>query len=998
MHQVWQIVALTAIVWVLVRLIGRNRPHLAHGLWLMVVLKCVTPPVWGHSLGIFSQTQNVFTSNSAVSMVDFETSEGAHSANDVSLSAEAINEISRGRAIDESDPLYGAWATLNAKRPSATDPDQHDWTVLWCVLGAGTLLGLLMVTLRFTTCVQRIRANRVHEFDAELSTHVAQLCTQLSVRHVPDIIVSDVLFGPAVLGIFRHTIVLPKCLLQTDVAERTVTVKSLTPVLVHELLHIRRGDLFTGAAQSLVQCLWWFHPAVWFANRMLSRDAERCCDEQVLAELGCGPAEYARCLLSVIESKRPLKAVPVFPGMKPVEITSQRMERIMSLKNGCQKRMPWWHWAIVLGFGLLVLPGATSQVSESKTTSSSTVPQPNSSQIAAVSVTDGSGAKLTANTVVANVNGRPIALDDVIGSVRRAIDAKEGLSENQRQQFLKSQIRNRLHSYIQQELVVQALKQDIPEHRQHEIINSLEEPFRELLANIRNDRDVSTNKELDEVLLAEGLSVHFLRQNFFRMQMVHGYLSSLTGSRDTISRAELLTYYEEHRSDFTTNDQIAPFLAVRKEIERRLRIEYAKEAHKKAMQKLRAKASVVTMFGDAAEASTAAADPQEGTASAGRLMFGTGVNSDAGVIGCMVITQEGLEKQLGSGTDQLSPLGPELLTMVYNVADLVVPVQKVVRRPGEIDAAVLQANRESAADAGNERAVPVPAPVRTIAHSDQPVLSGNELELEFAPLVELIRASVATDTWGRENGPARIVTYPGNLSIVIRQTAEAHDEIADLLSALRKEHNLMVVADARIVRLPDDEDSDWLDQAVDLNSSPDGLRWALSTEPRVERLLDYVTDGGGRVISSPRIKTLPGHTAEISVSGSDEEGQPLEVSLSLTARPLSEGDLLRLNYQVGIDEPLTTGGRGTGLLKSGQTLLVEYVPGDGNQVGVPLVRKVPYVTKLFRNVPSRQDRYLIAITPRLVRPNVEEAALDHTSMDQEVGHFSRVTPPVAVDR
>jgi len=67
-------------------------------------------------------------------------------------------------------------------------------------------------------------------------------------------------------------------------------------------------------------------------------------------------------------------------------------------------------------------------------------------------------------------------------------------------------------------------------------------------------------------------------------------------------------------------------------------------------------------------------------------------------------------------------------------------------------------------------------------------LSGSELELEFAPLVQLIRASVATDTWRRENGPARIVTCPGNLSIVIRQTAEAPDEIADLLSALRKEH------------------------------------------------------------------------------------------------------------------------------------------------------------------------------------------------------------------
>jgi hypothetical protein len=364
----------------------------------------------------------------------------------------------------------------------------------------------------------------------------------------------------------------------------------------------------------------------------------------------------------------------------------------------------------------------------------------------------------------------------------------------------------------------------------------------------------------------------------------------------------------------------------------------------------------------------------------------------------MVIPQDALEKQLGSGTDQLSPPGPELLTMVYNVADLVVPVQTVVSRPEEIDSAVLQANRVSAEKSKNNETASVPAPVRPISHVDRTVLSSTESEMDFAPLVELIRASVATDTWGREDGPARIVTYPANVSIVIRQTAEAHDEIVELLGALRKENDLMVVADSLIVKLPEGQTSDWLDKAIKLNPSSDGLRWALSTESRTEKLLDYVTDGGGRVISSPRIKTLPGHMAEISVSGTDEEGQPSGLSLSLTARPLGEGQLLRLNYQIGVNESLTAGGRGTGLLKSGQTLVVEYVPGDGNQAGVPVASRVPYVTKLFRNLPSRQGRYLIAITPRLVRRDVKEAPLDRASVDQEVGHSSRVTPPVAVDR
>jgi len=121
------------------------------------------------------------------------------------------------------------------------------------------------------------------------------------------------------------------------------------------------GDLSFGMLQVIAQSLWWFHPAVWFSNCCLSREAERCCDEQVIAELGCSPGRYARSLLAVIESKHSLQAIPVFPGMKPVEITTQRMERIMSLKNGLNKRTPLWCWLAVAALALVVLPGAIAK-------------------------------------------------------------------------------------------------------------------------------------------------------------------------------------------------------------------------------------------------------------------------------------------------------------------------------------------------------------------------------------------------------------------------------------------------------------------------------------------------------------------------------------------------------------------------------------------------------------------------------------------------------------
>ncbi|MCP4513474.1 MAG: type II and III secretion system protein [Fuerstiella sp.] len=236
------------------------------------------------------------------------------------------------------------------------------------------------------------------------------------------------------------------------------------------------------------------------------------------------------------------------------------------------------------------------------------------------------------------------------------------------------------------------------------------------------------------------------------------------------------------------------------------------------------------------------------------------------------------------------------------------------------------------------------------------------------------------------------------MSIVIRQTPEAHEKTAKLFSALPKEHDLLIIANARIIQWPKGKSGEWLDQAAKVNTSADGLRWALSIKSGIRELLDYVMKGVGRVLSSPGITTLPGHAEEISVSGGEDEGQPSGWTLSLTARPLSECVLLRLCYQVGVDESRTTGGRGIGLLKSGQTPVFEYISGQGSQAGVPMVRKVPYVTKLFGNTPGGKDVHLIAITPRLVRTDVQAAPLDRIDAAYEVGRDGRVTPPVAADR
>src|SRR6185436_16124208 len=57
--------------------------------------------------------------------------------------------------------------------------------------------------------------------------------------------------------------------------------------------------------------------------------------------------------------------------------------------------------------------------------------------------------------------------------------------------------------------------------------------------------------------------------------------------------------------------------------------------------------------------------------------------------------------------------------------------------------------------------------------------------------------------WAEAGGPGSIEPMPSNLSIVVSQTQEVHDQIADLLEQLRKLQDLQVTIEVRFITLQD---------------------------------------------------------------------------------------------------------------------------------------------------------------------------------------------------
>jgi general secretion pathway protein D len=80
---------------------------------------------------------------------------------------------------------------------------------------------------------------------------------------------------------------------------------------------------------------------------------------------------------------------------------------------------------------------------------------------------------------------------------------------------------------------------------------------------------------------------------------------------------------------------------------------------------------------------------------------------------------------------------------------------------------------------------------------------GGAAMADFDTLIELITSTIAPDTWDEVGGAGAIEPFPVNLSLVISQTQDVHEQIADLLDQLRRLQDLQVTIEVRFITLND---------------------------------------------------------------------------------------------------------------------------------------------------------------------------------------------------
>ena len=140
--------------------------------------------------------------------------------------------------------------------------------------GFGTVARLIWMLRRNQQVQQLVVAAR--SAPMELQTALQTASAQLQLRQPPELRLSTSDHSPAVWGLLRPVIVLPAALAQS------LDASALRDVLLHELIHIRRRDLWLNLPQALAQVIWWWNPLIWLANARIRFLREQAVDQEVM--------------------------------------------------------------------------------------------------------------------------------------------------------------------------------------------------------------------------------------------------------------------------------------------------------------------------------------------------------------------------------------------------------------------------------------------------------------------------------------------------------------------------------------------------------------------------------------------------------------------------------------------------------------------------------------------------------------------------------------------
>jgi len=233
------------------------------------------------------------------------------------------------------------------------------------------LLGVVIFSLYVGRMVFRFRrqlAGHCLPASPEVQSAFDECRRRMQVNRRVELWETEAVKSPALYGLFRLQLLLPKGL------AATFSAAELRHIFLHELAHVKRGDMWLNWLVTSLQIFHWFNPFIWLAFARLRADRELACDELALIHSGEAHGQsYGQTILKLLENINQTKPMPGLVG-----IVEDRKQMAQRLRTIAAFRLPtkWSRLAVllVIGLGLIGLTGAQTPVTPKSNEKQTSVP------------------------------------------------------------------------------------------------------------------------------------------------------------------------------------------------------------------------------------------------------------------------------------------------------------------------------------------------------------------------------------------------------------------------------------------------------------------------------------------------------------------------------------------------------------------------------------------------------------------------------------------------
>jgi len=339
-----------------VALIARNvrRPALVHALWIVVLVKLVTPPLFDVPIEVPFAVPSLTAQAKPAALTAPLTRVAAAKRSGRPAGERTHKSRTAANGATASATAATVWERISVGVPAAAT-SAWSWIALHkvAVIGWTWLAGAMtwFVLQGFTAVKFSHRLALATPAPAALQHQADELARAMGLLYRPPVMIVRDVLSPMLWGIGRNT----RLLFPVELLARLDSGARNT-LIAHELAHFRRGDHWVRAFELVVTGLFWWHPVVWWARREIEITEEECCDGWVIDQFPASQRSYAEALLETLDflSERALVLPPAAAGAGHVPFLRRRITAIM--RGVAPQKMSRPAWLAVACLAISSLP------------------------------------------------------------------------------------------------------------------------------------------------------------------------------------------------------------------------------------------------------------------------------------------------------------------------------------------------------------------------------------------------------------------------------------------------------------------------------------------------------------------------------------------------------------------------------------------------------------------------------------------------------------------